>query len=306
MRSRLCGLVVAVLVLCGLLLQPVGAGPRDGNHYINGVEGIKAGSVPPPGLYLRNYVAFYQADTLKGPDGMDSPAQIDVSVFAIVPRLIWVSNKEFLGAQIGADALFGLIYTDIELTPPGAPMSLEDDNFAFYDIYVEPLLMAWHGKQWDIGFGLSCFIPTGESGDPADPGKDYWTGMATLGGTYFLDENRTWSASLLGRYETHGERDSDNVRLGDDFHFEWGVAKTVKKTWDVGLAGYSQWQVTDDDAAVAGGQPGDNDSVHAVGPEISGFCPTCKLFVSLRSLWEMEAKDRTQGNITTLTVTKIL
>ena len=296
MRSRMRGLVVAVLVLCGLLVQPLCAG-EAGNHYINGVEGIKGGSIPPPGLYLRNYVAYYQADEMMGPDGNKLPIGLDLSVLAIVPRLIWVSDKTFLGAQVGADALFGMIYTDIEVKAQG----MQDDNFAFYDLYVEPLLMAWHGPQWDVGFGLSVFIPTGESGDPADPGKDYYTGMPTLGATYFFDDAKTWSVSALGRYEKHTERDRDDVTLGDDFHVEWGVGKTLNKTWDVGVAGYCQWQVTDDDPGTS-----DHDSVYAVGPEVSGFCPKSKLFVSLRSLWELEAEDRTQGNITTLTLTKIL
>jgi hypothetical protein len=49
---------------------------------------------------------------------------------------------------------------------------------------------------------------------------------------------------------------------------------------------------------------GVHDRVFAVGPEVSVFIPPAKSFLSLRSLWEFEAKDRTEGQVTALTLTK--
>lgn len=49
----------------------------------------------------------------------------------------------------------------------------------------------------------------------------------------------------------------------------------------------------------------DKNSVYAIGPEIMVLIPRVKLFVSLRSPWEFDAEDRSEGNITTLTFTKI-
>ena len=129
--------------------------------------------------------------------------------------------------------------------------------------------------------------------------------MFTLGGTLYFDAEKTWSASILGRYETHSEQGDRDVTYGDDFHFEWGVAKTFSKFWDVGLAGYSQWQISDDSGSDVTWDKSVHDTVHAIGPEVNIFAPSWKLFVSLRILGEFGAEDRSEGNITTLTLTKI-
>ena len=93
------------------------------------------------------------------------------------------------------------------------------------------------------------------------------------------------------------------MRPGNDFHFEWGIGKTLAKIWDVGLAGYCQWQVTDDSGSDARDKSV-HDRIFAVGPEVSVFIPAAKSFLSLRSLWEFEAKDRTEGQVIALTLTR--
>ena len=134
-----------------------------------------------------------------------------------------------------------------------------------------------------------------------------YTTMFTLGGTYYFDEAKTWSASILGRYEIHHSdyRDTD-IEPGDDFHFEWGVGKTLAQVWDVGVVGYCQWQVTEDSGS---GSTSDKDRGYAIGPEVSVFIPPQKLFVSLRSEFEFstegDAGGRPEGNRTWLILTKI-
>jgi hypothetical protein len=128
--------------------------------------------------------------------------------------------------------------------------------------------------------------------------------MFTAGGTVYFDAKKTWAASILARYETHSEKDDTKVQPGDDFHFEWGISKSFAKFWDVGLTGYFQWQVSDDSGSDAVNK-NVHDRVYAIGPEINVFCPFLKAFFSLRSQWEFEAEDRPEGNVTTLTLTKI-
>ncbi|OEU60098.1 MAG: hypothetical protein BBJ57_06180 [Desulfobacterales bacterium PC51MH44] len=246
------------------------------------------------------YNVFYDADTLTGRSGKKRNIDFDVSVYALVNRLIWVSDTKILGGDYFMDIVIPLVDTDIEIG------GFKDDEFGLGDINIEPFGLSWHGPCYDAAFGLSFFIPTGEydKTEPASPGKDMWTWMLTLGGTYYLDAEKTWSASILGRYEIHGEKDDLDLTPGDDFHFEWGVGKTLAKVWDVGLTGYCQWQVTDDSGSDAVDK-NVHDRVYAIGPEVSLFYPPAKLFISLRNQWEFDAKDRPEGNITTLTFTKI-
>jgi hypothetical protein len=220
----------------------------------------------------------------------------------MVNRFVWVTNKTILGANYFMDVVIPLINTDIEI---GA-LGIDDSKFGVGDVNIEPFGLSWHGPRYDASFGLSVYIPTGEydETDLASPGRDMWTGMLTLGGTYYFDAGKTWSASILARYETHSEKDETDVTLGDDFHFEWGIGKTLAKIWDVGVTGYCHWQVTDDSDSGLWNKS-DHDRVYAVGPEVSVFLPPAKLFASLRSQWEFGAQARSEGNVTTLTLTKI-
>jgi hypothetical protein len=268
-------------------------------HYVNGVEGLKGGTVPPTGLYYRIYNVFYNADTLTDSSGNEVPVDFDVSIYAMVNRVIWVTDKKLLGADVFMDVVVPLVYTDLEI---GA-LNVADDKFGLGDINIEPFGLSWHAPWYDAAFGLSVYLPTGDydKNQPASPGKDMWTGMVTLGTTVYLDQEKTWSAAVLGRYEIHSEKSDTDITPGNDFHFEWGLGKTLAKVWDVGLTGYCQWQVSDDSGA---GSTSVKDRVYAAGPEISLFYPPVRLFVSLRSQWEFGAKDRSEGNVTVLTFTK--
>ncbi|HQQ04612.1 MAG TPA: transporter, partial [Kiritimatiellia bacterium] len=285
-------LVISFLFLTGSVFA---------EHYVNGVEGIKGGSVPPPGTYLRLYNAYYTADKMMDPSGSEADIGFDVEVMAVVPRLIWVSQKTVLGGNYAADIIVPFVSTDLQIDAAG----LDDDQTGLGDIFIEPLVLAWHGDRYDAAVGAGVWLPTGDydASEPASPGKDMYTTMLTLGGTVYADAARTWSASLLSRYEIHSEMDELDLTPGDDFHFEWGVAKTVGKYWDIGLAGYCQWQVTKDKGRDR--QSNEKDQVYAAGPEVSVFIPKAMLFASLRALWEFEAEDRSEGQMAVLTLTKI-
>ena len=185
---------------------------------------------------------------------------------------------------------------------------MEDDDTALGDIAVEPFVLSWHGAQYDAAFGVAFYIPTGdyEIDEPASAGKDFYTTMFTLGGTYYFNPEKTWSASILGRYEIHTEKDDTDVKPGNDFHFEWGVGKTIEKIWDVGLAGYCHWQVSDDSGDDVVWDKDTHDTVYAIGPEVGKFIPDYKLIVSFRALFEFNAEDRQEGTIAVLNFTKIL
>ncbi len=282
---------------------------ENGNAYPNGIEGLKCGEVPPPGVYWRMYNYFYKADDLRDDSGDSSPVDLDLSVYANANRVIWVTNYKILGGDFFVSAMLPVVDTDIEITPPGAPWPIvDDDHGGIGDLYIDVADVIWRYDQGQAGVGLGLFAPIGDFDldRPASPGKGMWTGMATFAGTYWFDVERTWTASVLARYEKHSNQSERDVRYGDDFHFEWGLSKTVSRGIDVGLAGYCQWQVTDDSGDDVTWDKSDNDRVFAAGPEVAVMIPPpVLLLVSLRTIWEFEAKDRTEGNVTVLTLTKI-
>jgi hypothetical protein len=248
------------------------------------------------------YTVYYTADELMDTNGDELPVDFDVNVFCVANRFIWVSNKKILGGDFFVNGTIPLTYTDIEIGAAG----IDQDKFGLGDIEIDPVGLAWHGPRYDATLTAGAWLPVGEYdiNDNASPGKGYTTFMATFGGTLYLDAERTWSASALGRYEIHTKQDDHDLTPGDDFHFEWGIGKSFAKVWEAGLAGYCQWQVNDDsgDDAV---NPGEHDRVYGIGPEIGCFVPTIKSFFNLRVIKEFGAKDRSEGSIVVLTFTKV-
>jgi hypothetical protein len=296
--------LVELLIIVTILFTLSGTGHTgETGHYANGLEGIKAATVPGPGLYYIMYNLFYTADELNDKTGNKLNVNFDVSVFANAHRFIWVSPVKILGADYLFDATLPFIYTDIEVTAAG----ISDKAFALGDICVEPFALSWHGERYDTCFGLAAYLPVGkyDQDKAASPGKDFWTGMLTLGGTYYFDTQKTWSASILSRYEIHSKKSESHVKPGNDFHFEWGIGKTLAKNWDVGLAGYCQWQVTDDRGSDVSWDKSVHDRVWAIGPEVRTFLPGLGLGISLRGLREFDAVDRSEGYVIGLNLTKI-
>jgi hypothetical protein len=292
MKTRIQFLLLAVSLaaLPGILQAQPSA------HYVPGSEGIKDASLPPPGVYFRDYNYFYWADQFNGPSGNDLHVpNADVFTYANIPRVIWITDTKFLGGFVGVDALLPLVYQSVKAG------GFDSSTFGIGDFFGEGTL-SWHLKQFDFAVGSGVWAPTGDSGPPPTTriGAGYWTFMQTAGATWYIDEAKTWAVSALNRYEFNTEQRDTHVTPGDAYTLEWGVSKTVAKVVDLGAVGYYQQQVT----ANSGSPASSRNRVAAVGPEVSVVFPDLMLFVSLRYNYEFMAESRAQGNAVTLTITK--
>lgn len=283
------------LLAVGLAGQTLAAS-FQGNYPI-GVEGLKGGTLPPPGLYLRDYNLFYYSDTLNDRYGDEVPIDFEAFGYANAIRPVYITNLKLLGGYYGMDVLVPLIYKDI--TAGGA----SDSQFNIGDLFVEPITLSWHCKQADLGVGYGFWAPTGDYdvNQLVNTGQGFWGHMFTLGGTLYPDEAKTWAISALARYEINHEHEDLPITPGNVLSFEWGVSKTFKKVYEVGVVGYWQQQTTKDEGT---GASTALDSVVAIGPEISIACPKMMLFTSLRYNYEITSQDRPQGHTITLTLTK--
>jgi hypothetical protein len=269
-----------------------------GSHYPVGAEGIKGASLPPPGVYVRDYNFFYTADKV---DGL--PFDIDIFAYVQAPRLIWITKQEILGANYGMDIIVPFAYKNVSAAALGGSR----DKFNLADIQVEPLLLSWHLQKFDVAAGYAVWVPSGkfDASTPlkqlTSPGSGFWSHMLTLGGVWYPDEKKTWAVSLLNRYEICHEQRQTHHTPGNMFTMEWGVSKSVCKEADLGVVGYYQQQVTKDSGTGAATAMA---HVVGIGPEVKAFWPQLGLFTSLRYVYEADAKDRPQGHTITLTLTK--
>ena len=290
-RIQFLFLAASLMALPGILQAQPSA------HYVPGSEGIKGASLPPPGVYARDYNYFYWAGQFNDSSGNDAHVpNVDVFTYANIPRVIWITDTKFLGGFVGVDALLPLV--DQHVRAGG----FDGSTFGIGDFFGEGTL-SWHPKQFDFAIGSGVWAPTGDSGIPNTTtrvGAGFWTFMQTAGATWYIDEEKTWAVSLLNRYECNTEQRDAHITPGDAYTLEWGISKGVCKEADLGVVGYYQQQVT----ANSGSPASSRNCVAAVGPEVSCMFPKQMLFISLRYNYEFMAENRAQGNAITLTLTK--
>jgi hypothetical protein len=275
---------------------------KSGNQYVNGAEGVKGPTIPPPGTYLRWYNYNYDANTIKDANGNPLPDDLNVKVIASIPRLIWVSPQKPLKGNMVASVLIPITYGDVRV------------GVANYDQHATHLgdlqfttLLAWHGKRYDLAGGSDWFLPTGawNATSHVKLGSDEYTIMPDLGVTYYLDSQRKWNASVLARFEYHTEKLDQNIHMGDDFHFEWAAARALgKKGVELGATGYAQWKVTDDTGTGVTWAGTDHDRVFSAGPELDAPLPGTKIHMQMRGEIEFGARSRTEGEAICVILTR--
>ncbi len=213
---------------------------------------------------MRDYNYAYYSDRI---DGMPAPVEnVDMFVYVNALKLIYLTDLKILGANWGVDSIVPFMYKNFsgDLGSAG--------QFGFGDIYLCPLLLSWHLKQFDFSAAYGVWVPSGNF-DASTPLRA-WTAPATaicrtcspLGVVWHPDAEKTWSLSLLNRYEVSTEQDHTQITPGNAYSLEWGVSKTVVKDVDVGLVGYWQQEITEDSGPHAAQALS---HVVGVGPEIS-------------------------------------
>ena len=281
-------------VLASLLAAPVTINAQPSAHYVPGVEGLNAATLPPPGVWLRDYNAFYYSEQYNDASGNKvGAANAKAFIYANVPRLLWITDLQLLGGNIGVDALVPLQYTYIKGV---------DQTFGIGDPFLEG---TWskHIQQFDFALGLGVWFPAGNytQNDPTWAGSGYWDYMFTAGATWYVDNDKKWAISVLNRYEINGQQEQTGITKGEVYTVEGGIGYGLSKTVNLGAIGYYQEQVTHDTGSSASNA---RDRVAGIGPEINAFFPKVMLGVSLRYAYEFMAESRLQGHMIALTLTK--
>lgn len=270
-------------------------------HYVPGVEGLNGPVVPPPGFYYRGYLVHYDINSLRDASGDSVLGDNSGEVTALANRFIWMTGKKFLGADYGIEAIVPVQRTSLDFAVAG----IDESESGVGDVFLGPVVLGWHGERWDTVFAAGYWFDSGDyaADQPASIGKGFGSTMLTLGGTWHFDAAKTWSFSALSRYEIHGEQDETGITPGDSLVVEWGLGHRLGNGLSLGLVGYDAWQV-ESDSGLAPGAPSAKAEQHAVGAEAGYFWPALGLGLNAAYYHEYDNRNRPEGDLMRLTLTK--
>ncbi len=323
----------ALLVALGLMLQAGNATASEIGHFAPGVLGIRDLVVPEPGFYGVLYNYYYSTERLNDADGqkVDSVTinpgpgpgvtldlDVDVGVYAIAPTFIWVSDKKLFGAKYGA--YISPSFSDSSVaasltTATGSGRNVSGSHFEVADLFVQPLWLGWTKEHWDFAAGYGFYAPTGhyntetltlpvigpitvEASD--NIGLGFWTHQFQGAVSWYPWADRRMAVAGALTYEINEKKEDFDLAPGDVLTLNWGVDQYLplradqSLLLDIGLAGYSSWQVSKDSGADAA-TPGVKDEVHAIGIQIGLTHVPSNMALTFHYLNEFDSSDRFQG-----------
>ena len=277
-------------------------------HYLPGAFPLQTETTmaPYPGVYFSEVLANYNGSVdlsrsiLRG----RSFANLDLNqhVFAACNVLMWQTGEKFLGADYGVSTII-----PVQGLSQGASLELgllsgqktRSSGAGLGDIYISPLMLGWHGDNFDALFSYGIWAPTGRysAGANDNIGRGFYTHMLQLGGSYYMDDERSWSLNAVGTFEA--STNNAVINPGNYFTLDWGIMKKIDN-WRVGITGYNTRQITP-----ISGLPNLNpdflNSADAIGAEVGVTIPEANyLGITLKFSHEYSHFARFGGNMTSL------
>ncbi|HTR40142.1 MAG TPA: transporter [Pseudomonadales bacterium] len=309
---------IAMLTVCVIRAQA--QMPIGGVHYAAGLEGIKGGALPGPGIYARDDNFFYYGTS-------DLLSDYKSYIYQQGPQVMWMTPWKILGADYGMNVMVPLIYNntsykEYQALPSGFVQTISKgiNQFGLGDIEIEPLLLAWHLKHFDFRAGYGFWAPTGiyHNTSIVNLGDGLWTQMISLGGVWYPDQDKSWAFSILNHFECNSQAPGTHLGPGgfpggggsgeiavpanipcSTYTMEWGASKTIYKKIDIGVVGYFQEQFMYQSSS-----PFNDSQVAAIGPEVRSEFPGTGWTIALRYEYQFLANNSPQGQVVNLMVSK--
>jgi hypothetical protein len=228
-----------------------------------------------------------------------------------------VTPWKILGAQYGAYIIPAFANTNLSATLSnetlGGDHNIGKTNYAWADMYIQPIWLGWSLPHWDLEFGEGFYAPTGKYNtttatlgpftrtipSSSNVGLGYWTNQMQGGAAWFPFDNKGTSVSGVLTWEANSKMSGISLTPGQILSLNWGALQYLPLTKDqtrlvgIGITGYDQWQVTDDTGSAANGGRG---QIHAVGGQLGYVIVPSTFQINFRYLHEFNAVNRFEGD----------
>ena len=216
-------------------------------HNLPGDYGLFSGSQAPPGRYAGIMIPYYRSDTIRFEEFESRGGERgdELQVWALAPLVTVVTDFQLFGGNYGAVVVPSFANVGLEIPR----LDVDQDQFAFGDLYVVPFQLGWHWERTDLTTSYGFFAPTGkyEAGANDNIGLGMWSHEFSVGVTHYLDAAKTWHVATSAFYEVHTKKRDTDIRIGDWLILEGGIGKDFgfASGSSLGAAYYALWQTTD-------------------------------------------------------------
>jgi len=281
----------------------VAAGPAEADEggaafWLSGQYASMSAVPPPPGWSLTTLANGYSSNdgAMRVAPSLDADVDAGQAILLLQPG--YAFDTKLLGGTpyLSIAAGYGTATTQMDVDAPAGNINRTQTIAGGGDL--NPFAsLSWNKGTNNLMTYLSLNVPVG-SYDP-DRIANLGLGHAALdwGAAYtYLDPVSGWEFSALAGLTYNWENPYTDYQNGIDSHLDWGASRWVNKNWELGLAGYAFYQLTDDSGS--GDEVGANRSrIAAIGPAI-GYQQQWKaanLYVALRGYQEFWAANRPAG-----------
>ena len=293
------GLSIVAAFYIAIVPNTATATEGGGTSKALGVDNVMAGIMPPPGLQLTNFLAFYTAGHTLDSSGNDRAGLSNFDLFVTAEtlrfRYVWPGVKLF-GADVETRVGFNAV-TDVDVSfnvqTPFGRSHREDATTAVGDALLG-VILGWHGKRFHQMLGPEFFLPTGDfdKNRLANTGRGYYAIGPSYWFTWFPIDEIEVSGALI--YLINLENPDTNYSSGHELSFDYLLGYELTRGWQIGANGYLYKQVMDDEQNGRVVGDGNRGQVVAVGPFIR-YHPSKNWGITLKWQHEELVENRTAG-----------
>lgn len=328
------GIIGVMVIAAAVLIVSAGTPAQAGGpgHFAPAVPNILDFFVPDPGVYFLQYTPYYNTQAYRdsggssvntivinpGPGpGVPVSISADVHAITLAPALAWVTPWKILGAKYGAYIMPTVSNTNISAAIEGQELgiqsSIDQSNYAWGDLYIQPIWLGWSLKHWDLEFGEGFYAPVGKYNttnvtvgpttvtvpSTSNVGLGYWTNQMQAGAAWYPLDNKGTVLSAVLTWELNSKQQDIDIVPGQHLVLNWGALQYLPVTKDqsrligVGVTGYGNWQVTQDTGSASGNT---KSQVQAVGVQGGFVIAPANFQINIRYLHEYTGRSSFVGD----------
>jgi hypothetical protein len=282
--------------------------------WFSGQYASMAAVAPTPGWTLTLLPYYYNGSAEPSktfPKGNTLVTKVDSHVGLMNVQLAYAWDTKVLGGvpMVGLSWGAGNNGTSANLLAmlPGAdPHATRSDSVnGGTDLYPIATL-SWSKDNDNWMAYLTGDIPTGSYSSQRLSNIGIGHGAIDVGGGYtYLNQKTGLEFSAVAGLTFNFRNPDTSYRNGVDSHLDWALSQFLSESWQVGVAGYAYYQLTNDSYPTDGiigelrkqALGGFKSRVASVGPEVGYVFKMGKQtgYLNLRGYWEFWAQNRLEG-----------